>query len=320
MVKLLKEQGLYPVDLRKTYGDVMMEEASHNDKIISINCDLCSSMGMTDFTKRFPKQALNVGIMEANGLGVAAGLSATGMIPFFHSFAIFATRRIYDQIFVSCSYAGLNVKIVGGDPGVSATLNGGTHMAFEDVGILRCIPGVTILEATDSVMMKSLVPQMIHNYGVDYLRIPRKQTIQIYEEGSEFTVGKAVVLRDGMDVSLIASGIMVSEALKAADLLEAEGISTRVVDMFTIKPIDKNCIIESVEKTGAIVTAENHNIYNGLGSAVAEVLVENRVCPMERVGVQDQFGIVGQQDYLMEHFGLNAATIYKKAKIVLSRK
>ena len=193
-------------------------------------------------------------------------------------------------------------------------------MAFEDVGILRCIPGVTILEATDSVMMKSLVPQMIHNYGVDYLRIPRKQTIQIYEEGSEFTVGKAVVLRDGMDVSLIASGIMVSEALKAADLLEAEGISTRVVDMFTIKPIDKNCIIESVEKTGAIVTAENHNIYNGLGSAVAEVLVENRVCPMERVGVQDQFGIVGQQDYLMEHFGLNAATIYKKAKIVLSRK
>ncbi|MHB1392408.1 MAG: transketolase family protein [Clostridia bacterium] len=320
MVKLLKEKRSYPVEMRKAHCEALMEAAAHNDKIVYINCDLSSSMGMTDFAKSFPERSLNIGIMEANGVGIAAGLSDTGMIPFFHSFAIFATRRAYDQIFLSCAYAGLNVKIVGGDPGITATYNGGTHMAFDDVGMLRGIPGVNILEPTDSVMLKSLIPQMIDRYGVDYLRFPRKQNIQIYEEGSVFTVGKAVVLREGTDVSLIASGIMVSEALQAAILLEAEGISARVVDMFTIKPIDRDCIMECVEKTGVIVTAENHSIYNGLGSAVAEVLVESQACPMERVGVQDQFGEVGEQNYLMERFGLTAEAICEKAKKVLRRK
>ncbi|MBR0597454.1 transketolase family protein [Sinanaerobacter chloroacetimidivorans] len=320
MVKVLKEQGVYPVELRKAYCQSLMKAAAGNEKIAAINCDLCSSMGITDFAKAYPERSLNVGIMESNGVGVAAGLSAAGMIPFFHSFAIFSTRRVYDQIFMSCSYAGLNVKILGGDPGVTATYNGGTHMAFEDVGVMRCIPGVNILEASDAVMLKNLIPQMIAHYGVDYLRINRKGNVQIYEEGSEFTIGKAVILREGTDVSLIASGIMVPEALKAADQLEKEGIRAKVIDMFTIKPIDRDCILECAEKTGAIVTAENHNIFNGLGSAVAEVLAENRPCPMERVGVQDQFGEVGQQDYLMERFGLTAEVICEKAKKVLNRK
>lgn len=320
MIKLLDTQKNYPVELRTAYNDDLIKAASRNDRIVSINCDLSSSMGVTKFSKTFPERSFNVGIMESNGVGIAAGLSAAGFIPFFHSFAIFSTRRVYDQIFISCAYAGLNVKILGGDPGVSATYNGGTHMSFEDVGLMRVMPGIRIFEATDAVMMESLLPQMAEHYGVDYLRIARKNKAQIYEEGSEFTIGKAVLLREGTDVTLIASGLMVPEALKAAEMLAEEGISPRVVDMFTIKPIDKECILESAEKTGAIVTAENHNIINGLGSAVAEVLVENFPCPMERVGVQDRFGIVGEQDFLMKYMGLTAEVICEKAKKAISRK
>lgn len=320
MVKLLDAPKLYPVELRTAYNDALMEAAALNDKIVVINCDLASSMGLTKFAKMYPERAFNVGIMESNGIGVSAGLAAAGFIPVFNSFAIFSTRRVYDQIFISCAYAGLNVKIVGGDPGVSATYNGGTHMSFEDVGLMRVMPGVRIFEATDAVMLKSLIPQMIAEYGVDYFRIARKNRVQIYEEGSEFKIGKAAVLKEGKDVTLIAGGLMVAEALTAADMLAAEGISARVADMFTIKPVDKECILESAEKTGAIVTAENHNIYNGLGSAVAEVLVENRPCPVERVGVPDRFGIVGEQDYLIKYLGLTAEVIREKAKKAISRK
>jgi transketolase len=277
-------------------------------------------MGTKDFYKAFPDRAFNVGIEESNGCGVAAGMSATGLIPFFHSFAVFTSRRIYDQIFVSCAYAGLNVKLIGGDAGVSATYNGGTHMSFEDFGILRCIPDVTLIEASDAVMMKNIIPQVAKHYGVDYIRMPRKQVPRIYEEGSEFTIGKAVIVREGTDVSIIASGMTVYESIKAAEALAAEGISARVIDMFTIKPIDKDCIIECAKKTGAIVTVENHNIINGLGSAVSEVLVENAPVPMERAGVKDEFGEVGNQSYLMERFGLTAKTICEKAKLAISRK
>jgi transketolase len=258
--------------------------------------------------------------MEANGVGVAAGLSATGLIPFFNSFAIFSSRRVYDQVFISCCYAGLNVKIVGGDPGVTATYNGGTHMSFEDVALMRCIPNIRILEASDSVMLKSLIREMSAHYGTEYLRIARKHKVQIYREGSEFTVGKAVVLREGSDVSLIASGIMVAEALKAADLLEKKGIDARVIDMFTIKPIDRECVLECAEKTGAVVTAENHNILNGLGSAVAEILSEERPCVLARVGVRDRFGEVGELDYLMNAFGLTASNICEKAVGAVAKK
>jgi transketolase len=320
MITQAKERGTYPAELRNVYCEALKDAAKTNEKIWIINCDLCSSMGLTDFAKTYPDRSLNVGIMEANGVGVSAGLSATGLIPFFNSFAIFSSRRVYDQVFLSCGYAGLNVKVVGGDPGVAATYNGGTHMSFEDVGLMRCIPGIRILEASDGVMMKSLIRQMVAYEGLEYLRIARKHKTQIYEEGSEFTVGKAVLLREGGDVSLIASGLMVAEALKAADILETEGIHATVVDMFTIKPLDKACVLECAEKTGAIVTAENHNIINGLGSAVAEVLCENTPCILERVGAQDRFGEVGEIEYLMEAVGLTAADICRKAKKAVIRK
>lgn len=320
MVKLRKEITQSPEEMRYVYCNALIAAAEKNPKIVSIDCDLSSSCGTMAFKKAFPENAFNLGIQEQNACAMAGGLSATGLVPFFHTFAVFATRRVYDQIFLSCAYAGQNVKIVGCDAGVSAAFNGGTHMAFEDVGIMRVMPHVTIVEPSDPVMMRSIVPQVAETYGVFYLRMPRKTVYQIYEEGSEFTIGKAEIIREGTDVTLIATGLEVVQALRAAEQLAKDGISTRVVDMFTIKPIDSDCIKRCAVETGAIVTCENENIIGGLGSAVAEVLVESKPVPMGRVGMQDEFGEVGPQSYLEERFGLTAPFIADKAKEVIARK
>jgi transketolase len=320
MVKLCEEFKIDKREMREAYTNTLIDVAKDNANIIVMNCDLCSSMGVGEFVKTYPERSLSMGIQEANACGVAAGLSSLGFVPFLHSFAVFTTRRIFDQIFLSCAYSKLNVKLIGGDAGVTAGINGGTHMAFEDFGIMRTVPNATLIEPTDAVMMANLLPKVAEHYGVDYIRMPRKSVTQIYEEGSDFTIGKAVVIREGTDVSLIASGICVYEALKAAEKLSEEGISARVVDMFTIKPIDKECIIDCAKRTGAIVTVENHNVINALGSAVSEVLVENIPTPMERVGVMDSFGEVGPQEYLMERFEITEKTIYEKAKKVMARK
>jgi len=320
MVKIATEHSIDTIEMRKVYCDTLIDLARENKKIVSIDCDLCSSMGLKAFAAEFPERAINVGIQEANGCSMAGGMSAAGMIPFFHTFAVFATRRVYDQIFMSCTYPKLNVKIIGGDAGISATYNGGTHMAFEDVGIMRVMPDVTIIEPSDAVMLKSVVRQMSETYGVQYMRIPRKQVPRIYEDGTEFKIGKGIIVREGRDVTIMAYGMMVIEAINAAELLAKDGISARVVDMFTIKPVDRECIIESAKKTGAIVTAENHQIIGGLGSAVAEVLCESLPVPVERIGVHDEFGEVGQVDYLKERFGLTAQCIAAKAKAAIMRK
>jgi transketolase len=251
---------------------------------------------------------------------VAAGLSATGKIPFAHTFGPFATRRCFDQMFLSVGYAKLNVRVVGSDPGVTAAFNGGTHMPFEDMGIVRNIPGATILEPVDSTMLKDLVAQTSKMYGLFYIRLLRKNAVKVFEEGSTFEIGKGITLKEGKDVTIIATGIMVSDALKAADFLEKEGISARVVNIFTLKPIDKELVIKCAEETGAIVTVENHNIINGLGSAVSEVLSENIPTTLVRVGVKDQFGEVGPVDYLKKRFGLTLEDICSSVKNVLERK
>lgn len=320
MLKLMEKMEQSKQEMRQAYCETLIEAARNNSRILVIDCDLSNSVGTKPFYKEFPERAYNLGIQEANACGMAAGLSATGMVPFVHSFGVFTSRRMFDQIFISCAYAGRNVKLIGCDAGVSATSNGGTHMAFEDMGIIRTIPNVRVMDASDPVMIKSLVPQMANHYGVDYLRLARKKVMSIYEEGTTFEIGKAKVLREGTDVTLIACGLLVYEALKAAQILESEGIMARVVDMFTIKPIDAECVIESAEKTGAIVTCENHNIINGLGSAVAEVLIENFPVPMERIGARDTFGEVGTQDALMKRFGMTAEDIVLMAKKAIERK
>ena len=308
------------IEMRTVFAEKMDEFAEADKRVVYLDADLANSIKMADFSKKHPEQFVNCGIQEANMIGAAAGMSAAGLIPFVHTFGPFATRRVMDQLFISAAYAQLNIRLFGSDPGVTATLNGGTHMPFEDMGMLRCVPEVTILEPTDSAMLADLMGQTKDMWGVFYMRLSRKKAKKIYRDGSTFTIGKAEKLCSGTDVSIFAAGICVAEALRAKEMLDEKGISAAVYNMFTIKPVDKESIIRAAQETGAIVTAENHNIINGLGSAVAEVLSENCCVPLERVGVNDRFGEVGDVGYLMKTFGLTAEDIMKKADKAIARK
>lgn len=320
IIRIAERHETEKLAMRDAYCATLLQLASENDSVVVLDADLMSSMGMAPFLAKYPEKTFNVGIQEANMIGVAAGLSATGLIPFAHTFGPFASRRCYDQIFLSVGYSKLNVRIVGSDPGITAAFNGGTHMPFEDLGILRNIPNITILEPVDTVMLKDLLVQTAGKYGLFYIRLLRKNAMKIYEEGSTFEIGKGVTLKEGKDVTIISTGIMVKEALDAAEMLAMEGISAKVINMFTLKPIDKELIIKSAEETGAIVTAENHSIINALGSAVAEILGENIPVPLERVGVKDLFGEVGPVTYLRERFELTSEEIVIKAKKAIERK
>ncbi|MPM19064.1 1-deoxy-D-xylulose-5-phosphate synthase [bioreactor metagenome] len=235
-------------------------------------------------------------------------------------YATFAGRRVVDQVYISAAYAKLNVRMFGCDAGVTASYNGGTHMPIEDMGLMRTITEVTLIEPTDSVMLADLMRQTKDMYGVFYFRTTRKVTDQIFEEGSTFEIGKAALLREGSDVTLITSGYCTPDTMAAADALAGEGISARVLNIFTWKPIDQEAIATAARETGAIVTVENHNIVTGLGSAVAEVLGDTCPVPLHRIGVPDRFGEVGSIDYLKGLFGMTQGDIVRAAKSVLTRK
>lgn len=306
--------------MRDAYCQSLMELAEKDKDIVVLDADLMGAMGMKPFQAKFPEQTIDCGIQEANMVGVACGLSAIGKIPFAHTFGPFATRRVCDQVFMSGVYAKNNVRIVGSDPGITAQINGGTHMPFEDMGIMRGMPTMTVLEPTDVTMLKWMINDVAYKKGMFYIRLVRKGCTKVYEDGSTFELGKAAVLKEGTDVTIISSGYCVAESLKAAKQLEEEGISAKVINMFCWKPIDADAIIKASKETGAIVTAENHNVINGLGSAVAEVLGKNAPAPLEMIGVQDEFGEVGYIDYLSERFKLNAKYIVEAAKKAISRK
>jgi len=296
--------------MRDTYCDTLLELAEKNDAIVVLNADLSSAVGTKRFEQRFPDRAFNVGVAEANMIGVAAGLSARGKIPFASTFAVFASRRTFDQFFISGNYARLNIKLVGSDPGIAAGYNGGTHMAFEDIGMMRSVPGIVVFEPCDNVSLKALVRQSAARKGCTYMRLHRKDGNIIYGEHEEFQLGKGKILRWGGDVTIFASGfIMVLQALKAAEMLEKSRVSATVIDMHTIKPIDKELILSQVEATNAVVTCENHQISGGLGSAVSEVLAEAGTGKLKRIGIQDEFGEVGNDAYLMNRFGFTAEKI-----------
>ncbi len=307
-------------EMRNVFCETMIRMAAEDEKIVLLDCDLMGAMGTLPFRDRFPERTVDCGIQEANMMGIAAALSASGKIPFAHTFGVFASRRALDQVVISCAYAGRNVKIVGSDPGITAELNGGTHMAFEDLGIMRGIPEMTVVEPTDTVMLKDLLPKIAAWKGCVYLRLVRRLCEKVYRDGSEFTIGKANVLREGKDVAIIAMGYCVSQSLLAAEMLEREGISARVVDLFTLKPADREAVVESARKTGAVVTAENHYIHNGLGSAVSEILSEEYPTPLVRIGVQDRFGIVGKRDFLAGYLGLDAPSIAEAARQAVAKK
>ena len=301
-----------------TLNEMMAQDKS----ICYVDCDLMSCINTKMLLKNYPDRAFEAGIAEANGAGVAAGLAATGKKVFFHSFGTFSSRRCYDQIYMSAAYAGLSVRVLGSDAGVTAAFNGGTHMPLEDAGMYLSIPGTTVLDAADYDQLSSITRQLVDVEGVSYTRFVRKGIIQVYGEGSEFEIGKGVVLHESdKDVAtIITSGIMVDESLKAYEALAAEGISVRVIDMFTWKPLDEELVIKAAKETGAIVTAENHNVTCGLGSVVANCLAKNLPTIQEFVGVQDQFGQVGPQDFLMDEYGLRAANIVAAVKKAVARK
>lgn len=307
-------------EMRTVFCETLMNMAENDQKVIVLDADLMLAMGTIPFREKYPERTFDCGVQEANMIGVAAGLSATGFIPFAHTFAPFASRRACDQIFMSCAYAKQNVKIVGSDPGITAALNGGTHMPFEDLGIMSTIPEIIVVEPCDEISLERVLQLAKETYGTWYIRLRRRQAPIIYGTGAKFEVGKSCMLKDGTDVTIIAMGYMVDKALEAADILEKQGIHARVIDMWCLKPIDENAIIKAAEETGAIVTAENHNIRNGLGSAVASVLALKYPVPLEMTGVQDEFGEVGQEAYLEERFGLTSENIVHKVNMVLKRK
>lgn len=303
------------LEMRAVYAHTLIELAEKDERIVVLEADLMKASGTTVFKTKFPDRTFNMGVAEANMVGVAAGLSAGGKIPFAATFACFAARRTFDQFFISGNYARLNVKLVGTDPGIAAEYNGGTHMPFEDAGIMRNIPKLVVFEPSDPVSLKKLMVKSAYHNGCTYMRLHRKPVTAIYSEEEEFELGKGKVLKDGTDLTLIASGaIMVAEALKASEKLKEEGISAAVIDMHTIKPIDTELILYYARKTGKIITCENHQRINGLGSAVAETLVENYPVSLKRIGINDEFGEVGKIDYLMERYQLTANHIVSAAK------
>ena len=307
-------------EMRQVYCDCLLELAEKDKNIVVIEADLMNCIKTERFKAAFPERFFNVGIAEANMVGIAAGLSTCGKIPFISSFAPFATRRCYDQIFISVAYSKQNVKIVGTDPGISAEVNGGTHMPFEDMGIMRLIPDCVCVEPTDSAMLRSLMPQIAAYKGLVYIRLFRKKTEKIFEEGESFDLFKARSLKEGKDVTIVASGIMVGRALQAAEQLKAEGIDAGVLNTYTWKPIDSNALVSAAKASGAVVVAENHNICGGLTSAVTQALCAEYPVPVLSVGVNDKFGEVGKMPYLSEVYHMNVGDIVERCKQVIALK
>ena len=306
---------------REAYGNALAEFGAKYNDIVVLDADLAEATKTCIFKKKFPERFFDCGIAENNMFGVAAGLAASGKIPFASTFAMFAAGRSFDQVRNSIGYPHLNVKICATHGGVSVGEDGATHQCCEDMALMRTIPGMVVMNPSDAVEARCAVEAAIKYDGPVYVRFGRLPVSVINDnEDYKFEIGKGVKLCDGTDVTIIANGLMVEQALIAREILREDGISASVVNMHTIKPIDKELIIAEAQQTGAIVTTEEHNIIGGLGSAVAEVVAEVCPVPVVRHGVPDQFGKSGAGKDLLEYFGLNANGIVEKAKIALNLK
>ena len=305
---------------RDGYVDAMLEMMAEDKTLCHVDCDLMGCINTGKLQKAFPAQTFNAGIAEQNAMGVAAGMAATGLKVFVHSFGCFASRRMFDQAFLSAGYSELPVHIIGSDPGVTAAFNGATHMPFEDCALYMTMPNAVVIDSCDYVQTKSLTRRLAVCGQPSYMRLIRKGFTTVYADGSEFEIGKGVTLREGGDVTLIASGILVDEALRAHELLAQRGIHARVIDMHTWKPLDDELVLKAAKETGCIVTCENHQVSCGLGSAVANLLAEKCPTPLERIGIQNRYGQVGPQDFLMKQYSLTADDIAAAATRAISRK
>lgn len=306
---------------RDAYGKALVELGEKNKDIVVMDADLSKSTKTADFSKKYPERFFNMGIAEADMMATAAGFATCGKVPFASTFAIFAAGRAYEQIRNSICYPKLNVKVAATHAGLTVGEDGASHQAIEDLSLMRSIPNMVVISPADAVETRAAVLAAAEYKGPVYIRLGRLNVPVLYDKDNfQFAIGKAITLKDGKDITIIATGIMVAKALEAAEALKSQGVDARVIDIHTLKPIDKDAIIKASKETGAIITAEEHNIIGGLGSAVAEVLSEESPCLMKRIGVNDTFGQSGQPEELMKLYNLTSERIADEAKKLIARK
>lgn len=315
------------VATRDAYGDVLVELGEKNKDIVVLDADVSVTTRTYKFAKKFPNRFFDMGVAEQNMMVTAAGLSTCGKIPIVSTFAVFATERAYNQIRQTIAYPNFNVKIVASHSGISVGADGASHQTTMDIAIMRVMPNMTVIVPADAIETKVGIRATVDYKGPVYVRLGRPPVPLVYEEGYryggsplKFEIGRAVTLRGGEDVTIIATGIMVAEALSAADILAKEEIEARVINVHTIKPIDEEIIVKAAKETGAIVTAEEHSIIGGLGGAVAEILVEHIPVPMVRIGIKDKFGESGSAEGLFKKYGLTIGDIVNAVQNVVQRK
>jgi transketolase len=307
-------------DTRSGFGAGLTELGKSNENVVALCADLTGSLKMDEFKANHPERFFQVGIAEANMMGMAAGMTIGGKIPFTGTFANFSTGRVYDQIRQSIAYSGKNVKVCASHAGITLGEDGATHQILEDIGLMKMLPGMTVINTCDYNQTKAATIAIAKHKGPVYLRFGRPKVANFTAENGTFEIGKAVNLQEGVDVTIVATGHLVWEALEAAKTLNEDGISAAVINIHTVKPLDAKAIVDSVKKTGCVVTAEEHNYLGGLGESVARVLSQQHPAPQEFVATQDTFGESGTPEQLMEKYGLNAAAIVKAAKKVIDRK
>ena len=307
-------------DTRSGFGDGLTELGRTNPNVVALCADLIGSLKMQDFIDENPERFFQIGIAEANMMGIAAGLTIGGKIPFTGTFANFSTGRVYDQIRQSIAYSGKNVKICASHAGLTLGEDGATHQILEDIGLMKMLPGMTVINTCDYNQTKAATIAIADFDGPVYLRFGRPKVPVFMPENEPFEIGKAIQLTEGTDVTIVATGHLVWEALQASEQLEANGISAEVINIHTIKPLDKDAILKSVAKTKCIVTAEEHNYFGGLGESIARVLSKNNPAPQEFIATNDTFGESGTPAQLMEKYGLNAKAIVKAVEKVIKRK
>ncbi|WP_456442607.1 transketolase family protein [Psychroserpens sp.] len=307
-------------DTRSGFGAGLTELGKTNPNVVALCADLIGSLKMDDFIKNHPERFFQIGIAEANMMCIAAGLTIGGKIPFTGTFANFSTGRVYDQIRQSIAYSGKNVKICASHAGLTLGEDGATHQILEDIGLMKMLPGMTVINTCDYNQTKAATIAIADHIGPVYLRFGRPKVPVFTDENQKFEIGKAIQLTEGTDVTIIATGHLVWEALQASEALEAKGIFAEVINIHTIKPLDREAILASVRKTGCIVTAEEHNYYGGLGESVARVLAQHAPTPQEFIATNDTFGESGTPELLMEKYGLNSKAIVKAVEKVLKRK
>lgn len=305
---------------RDAYGKALVELGEKNPNVLVLDADLAAATKTGAFKKAFPERFFDTGIAEGNMMGVAAGLATTGYTVFASSFAMFSAGRAFEQVRNTIAYPHLNVKIGATHAGISVGEDGASHQCCEDIALMRSIPGMVILNPADDIEARAAVLAAAEHDGPVYMRFGRLAVPRIFDEDYKFEIGKAVTLKEGSDVTIIATGLMVNEAIEAAKTLEADGISVELINMHTIKPLDKEAVIKAAKKTGCIVTAEEHNVIGGLGDAVCDAVCEEYPVPVVKLGVEDTFGKSGPAVELLHIFGLDADNIVKKAKLAISKK